>query len=82
MKNQHNSNFDKILKKVVNNNLRKYIKENLKTHDDDIHNIYDKLDELDISYDFINERENIIEIRSNTAIILFNFVLRRLLSQS
>ena len=63
MKNQHNSNFDKILKNVVNNNLRKYIKENLKTHDDDIHNIYDKLDELDISYDFINERENIIEIR-------------------
>ena len=49
MKNQHNSNFDKILKKVVNNNLRKYIKENLKTHDDDIHNIYDKLDELDNS---------------------------------
>lgn len=48
---------------MVNNNLRKYIKENLKTHDDDIHNIYDKLDELDISYDFINERENIIEIR-------------------
>lgn len=37
------------------------LNENLFTHDDE-YNIYEKLDELDITYDFINDRENIIEI--------------------
>lgn len=50
----------KCLKKYFNDNI---ISENLKTHDNE-YNIYEKLDELDISYDFINERENIIEIRT------------------
>lgn len=56
-----------LLKKLVNECvdrcLRKYLNENLKTHDDEF-NIYEKLEELDISYDFINDRENILEIRT------------------
>lgn len=51
------------LNKVVENAVREILNENLKTYDNE-YNIYEKLDELDISYDFINERENIIEIRT------------------
>ena len=54
-----------LLKQLVNecvdSCLRKYLNENLKTHDDEF-NIYEKLEELDISYDFINDWENILEI--------------------
>lgn len=56
-----------LLKQLVNecvdNCLRKYLNENLKTHDDEF-NIYEKLEELDISYDFINVWENVLEIRT------------------
>lgn len=50
-----------FIKECVNESLKTYLNENLMTHDDE-YNIYEKLDELDIDYDFINERENIIEI--------------------
>ena len=56
----------------------KQLKENLKTHDDE-YNIYEKLDELDIEYDFINDKENIIKIQTpdentrNKAIQLLNY---------
>ena len=49
------------LKEIVKESVKTILNENLKTHDDEF-NIYEKLDELDISYNFINERENIIEI--------------------
>lgn len=49
------------LKDMIKESVKTILNENLKTHDDEC-NIYEKLDELDISYDFINERENIIEI--------------------
>ena len=56
-----------LLKQLVNecvdSCLRKYLNENLKTHDDEF-NIYEKLEELDISYDFINDWENILDIRT------------------
>lgn len=48
---------------IVMTSLVKMLNENLKTHDDE-YNIYEKLDELDISYDYINVSENIIEIRT------------------
>lgn len=46
---------------MIKESVKTILNENLKTHDDEF-NIYEKLDELDISYNFINERENIIEI--------------------
>ena len=49
------------LKNIIKESVKTILNENLKTHDDEF-NIYEKLDELDISYNFINERENIIEI--------------------
>lgn len=49
------------LKDMIKESVKTILNENLKTHDDEF-NIYEKLDELDISYNFINERENIIEI--------------------
>ena len=55
------SNLHEIVKKCVTKIFEKLLNENLKTHDDE-YNLYEKLDELDISYDYINERENIIEI--------------------
>ena len=55
--------LNQLIKECVDRYLKIHLNENLKTHDDEF-NIYEKLDELDISYDFINERENIIEIRT------------------
>lgn len=55
-------NFDKLLNECVDRCLRKYLNENLKTHDDDDYNLYDKLIELGIFYDFINDWENILVI--------------------
>ena len=52
-----------IVKECVRECLKKHLRENLMTHDDE-YNIYEKLDEYDISYDFINDRENILEIRT------------------
>lgn len=59
----YNRNKRRMLEQIVSECLRKHLRENLMTHDDEF-NIYDKLDELDISYDFINDRENILEIRT------------------
>lgn len=55
--------FRKLVNECVDTCLSKYLNENLKTHDDE-YNIYEKLDELDISYDFINDLENILEIQT------------------
>jgi hypothetical protein len=57
-------NFDKLLNECVDRCLKKYLNENLKTHDDDKFNIYKKLEELDIPYDFINFGETILEIET------------------
>ena len=51
------------LHRIVEKSVRRAINENLKTHDDE-YNIYEKLDELDIPYDFINDWDNIIEIET------------------
>lgn len=48
---------------LMHKTTTKQLKENLKTHDDE-YNIYEKLDELDIEYDFINYKENIIKIQT------------------
>ena len=53
------SDLSNIVKKAIN----KVLNENLFTHDDE-YNIYEKLDELDIKYDYINDYENIIEINT------------------
>ena len=52
------------LKKIIAESVYKLLNENLKTHDNNEHNIYEKLDELNISYDTINLYDNIIEIRT------------------
>lgn len=63
-KNEHKKYLLKqLVNECVDSCLRKYLNENLKTHDDEF-NIYEKLEELDISYDFINDWENILEIRT------------------
>lgn len=58
--------IDDSVRRVLSENVSKAIKlsitENLFTHDNEKHNLYDKLDELDIPFDFINLQENIIEI--------------------
>ncbi len=52
-----------LLKQLVKECVDRYVNENLKTHDDEF-NIYEKLEELDIPYDYINDGENILEIRT------------------
>lgn len=52
------------LHNIVKESVNKILGENLKTHDDDEFNIYKKLEELDIPYDFINDRDNILEIQT------------------
>lgn len=52
-----------LVNECVDRCLKKYLNENLQTHDDEF-NIYDKLEELDIPYDFINDWENILEIQT------------------
>lgn len=63
----------KLIAQEVNNIIRQHINENLFTHNDE-YNLLDKLDEYDITYDFINENETIIEIRTRgnqeTAILI------------
>ena len=54
--------YESIMQKV-SQQVVEMLNENIKTHDDEF-NIYEKLEELDISYDFINDRENILEIRT------------------
>ena len=54
---------ERDLHRIVEKSVRRAINENLKTHDDE-YNIYEKLDELDIPYDFINDWDNIIEIET------------------
>lgn len=54
---------ERDLHRIVEKSVRRAINENLKTYDDE-YNIYEKLDELDIPYDFINDRNNIIEIET------------------
>lgn len=58
-----NTRLESIINECVDRCLRKYLNENLKTHDDEF-NIYEKLEELDISYDTINDWENILEIET------------------
>ena len=60
---KHKRQLRKLVDECVDRCLRKYLDESIKTHDDEF-NIYEKLEELDISYDFINDRENILEIRT------------------
>lgn len=57
-------NIDKLINECVDKYLREYLNENLKTHDDDDYNLYGKLEELNISYDFINVWETILEIET------------------
>lgn len=52
------------LHNIVKESVNKILGENLKTHDDDEFNIYKKLEELDIPYDFINFGETILEIET------------------
>jgi hypothetical protein len=52
------------LHNIVKESVNKILGENLKTHDDDEFNIYKKLEELDIPYDFINDWDNILEIQT------------------
>ena len=54
---------ERDLHRIVEKSVRRAINENLKTYDDE-YNIYEKLDELDIPYEFINDRNNIIEIET------------------
>lgn len=63
---QYDSILDNALEELttlVHKTTTRQLKENLKTHDDE-YNIYEKLDELGIKYDFINYKENIIKIQT------------------
>lgn len=72
-----NSDNDTARKKRLKKKLDG-LNENLRTHDDE-YNLYEKLDELDIDYDTINNFENIIEIETpdtqtkNTVLKLLNY---------
>lgn len=63
---QYDSILDNALEELttlMHKTTTRQLKENLKTHDDE-YNIYEKLDELGIEYDFINYKENIIKIQT------------------
>ena len=63
---QYDSILDNALEELttlMHKTTTRQLKENLKTHDDE-YNIYEKLDELGIKYDFINYKENIIKIQT------------------
>lgn len=74
---KENSVGDSERKKRLRKKLDK-LNENLMTHDDE-YNLYDKLDELDIDYDSINDYDNILEIDTpdaktkNTVMKLLNY---------
>ena len=63
---QYDSILDNALEELttlMHKTTTRQLKENLKTHDDE-YNIYEKLDELGIKYNFINYKENIIKIQT------------------
>lgn len=51
-----------VINQIVSESVKNVLNENLFTHHDETYNLYDKLDELGISFDYITDNENTIEI--------------------